>query len=879
MTRLVLTIWLCSWAIPAYAQFKLPNGQAPSKTVRRDPKTGANFRAWLAVEGYQPRYEFIPSPKVVPGVRSLFMQEFAVCADHQDTATNREYRLLAKAEENGAVKEIFGWVESELTVPDNRPLLNLADGWYKKLRVVNTPQSIHRDLTAVSAAEASTAFKTVAATKAPGGDVGKKENVQTFKVSNLFFVYAETKEHVLIGSADYFDPQNPLEVIKGWIPQDRISRWEHRLAVEWNRDSTLASAKPRRRTEPGFLIAVPTKDGSLDDTQSQELAQQFREGKITQAELEKNAAIAFPEQFDKDGVSVRWSSARPRNPILQHLPERITQNDLLKVGWLGGEVGGIDLEKLNRRLKEAREEAKQLDVLVVIDHTTSMEKYFPVVAQAVAGLFLDVQQRARVNRRDMRVSVCYYGDEDESAIPFESNPFASLMIADPKVDAVTASYLQQYIEFMRQFSVRGGTRDEADFFSKTPFPLNENQVPAVIKLIREVHHHRNQEGGDARESVFEGIKRAIKGTNAAGFRPGIQHLVVVIGDMGDKSGEGDLSDAVPGNKVDRQFTLRQSVVEALFPPDAFPRELLVIHTEARKPNGGQRHPDAELFEIQLKSIAELANARIRREFPPLEGEAAETPATFVSSSELGKIRAFLESRYQEIIARSEAIERQIRLLQQGQWDMWNKAIGPAVRRTLDSKGINEQELRKVTGAEVYQEGYVWLYPPGSRVPLVRQKVMLNDDEVFDIIKILEGVVGDKVRNQRNKSLGQLAYEVIDATLGEDGGGKTRQEKEQARLKLPFKSKLLRTPVEQLRDLVLNDEPQLKDELRLKLAMLKDLREGKKHDWFLKEIVGDSGVKDTKLAWSKEEEFPRHFEIPGDPGSKHWYWADLETEMP
>ena len=854
-------------AATAQSRFKMPGEKPLPTTVRRDPKTKQlTNKVWLAVEGYRPRYEYDPSAPEVLGKFSTFMQAFFVVAEHQDEKTGRDYLLLAKAD-NGIVEEMFGWVDYKLVVWATEPMTDSEDGWYRKLRVVNTPHSIQKG---VGSAKAASSFTEVTVTLAPkAGTPGKGG----FRVASLFFVYAEVEGYVLIGSAPYFDPKAPAKVVKGWIPSDRISRWGTRLAVEWNVENTREGANPRRR-EPGFMISSLSKDGRLNEPESRDAAQKYLHDALTRDELDKQKLIAFPEIFDSKGVSTPWSPKRPRHPILEKpkRPDPLTQNSLLKVGWLGGEVDGNSTEVIDRKLKEAEERARQLDVLVVIDHTVSMEKYFPVVSQAVANLFLDVQKQTKT--RDVRVAVAYYGDVHESKIPFQINPFVSLGLQEAALAAKTADYIEHYLRFMGNVAVKQKPPGEADFFGENPPPFTP--LPPVLQLIREVHNHRNQGGGGgARESVFEGIRRAISESR---FRPNVQTLVVVIGDMGDLSGEGDANEG-----KDRVFNERDRVVEDLFPSDGLPRELLVIHTEAPKPGGGRRHPDAELFDIQLRSIVDRANARLAREHPPEKGQPAELPASFTSSSELDRIRGLLEERYQALKRRSMMIEEAIKEMRQGDWDQWRKALGSAVVRGLEAQleasNLDIDKLRNAQGAEVYIEGVIWQYESGTRrVPVIRKRVLLNNKEIKNIVDLLERLVGERIRGLRRGSLVQLVRAEIEAAAGDSGSIKTLQETLDIRGKLPFTSRLLQASVGDLADMV--DDEKERNELRLKLALLKDLLDGVEHDWQIKsKKIDDSGSMESVLTFTQERKFPRDFDIPEDPDETKWYWVDLELEMP
>src|SRR5262249_54823381 len=85
-------------------------------------------------------------------------------------------------------------------------------------------------------------------------ETGKDLELQ---LCNIFYVFARTKGAVLIGKRPEFshaiDPEEPQKVVLGWVPESRVSPWEHRQALYW------AAAEPGKpaRTHPGCIFRTP----------------------------------------------------------------------------------------------------------------------------------------------------------------------------------------------------------------------------------------------------------------------------------------------------------------------------------------------------------------------------------------------------------------------------------------------------------------------------------------------------------------------------------------------------------------------------------------------------------------------------------------------
>src|SRR5262249_8974790 len=119
-----------------------------------------------------------------------------------------------------------------------------------------------------------------------------------FQLFNIFFVYAETKEFVLLGTNQQL--KDNVEVVRGWIPKGRVAFWTTREAVEWDQPSTLEG----KRKKQGAILKTLDSATKWDDGD-----------KVPEEDL------LFTEFFTDKGVSKGYKYDDPRFPCLD------TQNE------------------------------------------------------------------------------------------------------------------------------------------------------------------------------------------------------------------------------------------------------------------------------------------------------------------------------------------------------------------------------------------------------------------------------------------------------------------------------------------------------------------------------------------------------------------------
>ena len=132
-----------------------------------------------------------------------------------------------------------------------------------------------------------------------------------FVISNLFFVFAETDTHLLLGVAFNFDPARPTAVVKGWAAK-RTRRAVGTRGSRWNGTGRPPPSVPRGRLR-------------------------YREGvRGVLGGAAAESGVSFFELRLPDKTTPPMAYNEPRYAVLRKLEEDLaTQNELYKVGWVG----------------------------------------------------------------------------------------------------------------------------------------------------------------------------------------------------------------------------------------------------------------------------------------------------------------------------------------------------------------------------------------------------------------------------------------------------------------------------------------------------------------------------------------------------------------
>jgi len=232
-----------------------------------------------------------------------------------------------------------------------------------------------------------------------------------FQIFYVFKTYRKSGEVVslLVGTSNRLsDPESRDELkntIKGWVPFDRVVEWNHRVAVEPNYESDAAE----ERKSKGIKTSVfDSYEKSVDFQQGKEVNPRFLIwSSDTYMDRKNGEWIRFP-LVNKDG-------------------------DMFRLGVMGS-LDNVDGEELYSTEENAELRAKtaetalklrKINILFVVDGTSSMGKYFQSsIVPAIRETINTLVERQSLN--NFQFGALIYRDADEKdrliqTIPLTTN--------------------------------------------------------------------------------------------------------------------------------------------------------------------------------------------------------------------------------------------------------------------------------------------------------------------------------------------------------------------------------------------------------------------------------------------------------------------------
>lgn len=372
----------------------------------------------------------------------------------------------------------------------------------------------------------------------------------------LCFVYAEYGDWLLISP----DPsqsilasrENLRSNVFGWVPQERVARWNTRECFQWNR-RTFTS----RISDPGKLFLSPAD--AIRYKQGMPIAQQSfgepdprkRNGEIGELALDamRFHLLLNPRQAQQNGIdaNAQWTYDSTSSSGQAFVNNLFEIGAVLSNGRINSEV-----ERQQGQLESLAGELSDTELLFIIDDTHSMRFAFTVLANVVDKISQTFKEKP--GDGDIRIGLCYYhdGDSAEAAVTTTTTRLASIK---------EGAGLQLRIGELTNRS--------------------KNWTPG-------------ESGGDRLERMFDGIYH---GVQAARFQTHSRKLVVLIGDCGEK---GPL-------RGGSRYSLKD-LAEQLVPEVGRPIEFHAIQVKNPKLN-----EDVASFETQINvDLRKVYEERMRK---------------------------------------------------------------------------------------------------------------------------------------------------------------------------------------------------------------------------------------------------------------------------
>ena len=268
------------------------------------------------------------------------------------------------------------------------------------------------------------------------------------KQFQALFVLKQTSKSVLLSSTDLLDgspPTNKSKVL-GWISSSDITPWDTRVALE--------------------------------NAQSDDALLEYGVEKLYGYKTIDKLNLCLEQDFCDTKTSIAMFQVGPtdcnemRRPIINNVNDNIKQViTILK--------DNTDNSKYKPLLEQARNLQQKVNIVFVIDATSSMKPYYQSIANSIEKIIDNNSKMLSSEKNSLRIGAVIYRDYADESEAIDIEP-------------LTTNY-----------------KKVKTFISKTKCKSNDNDLP---------------------EAKFNGI---INGINKVGFIPTESNIVVLIGDCGN----------------------------------------------------------------------------------------------------------------------------------------------------------------------------------------------------------------------------------------------------------------------------------------------------------------------------------------------------------
>ena len=373
------------------------------------------------------------------------------------------------------VHNIKGWMPADRLILSPKALIDDSlGGGLSKGMVLTTINSFDRTKkNAVEILKKKHYYKT------PDCDESKRSKLKAKKFTFLFII-KETNDSYLLSDIDDLstDIENSTYNIKGWLPKQKFTRWNHRVCLE-----------------PGSL-----------ETLSKKVYNAYKDEELYVIDEEQNFETYLGQGSlinNKWAIKkIRLTEQRPfaremRMPILPDWPGKTKEN--FKVACIAQMVAYEEeednttiivskekkLAELETRLAEVLDKANKINILFVLDGTKSMKDYGPAVARSIVKFIKLRNEKYSNDKYQFALAIYRHYDDD------------------------------------------GGNPEDFEYISFK----NEDGISQIIEKLESGIKYESKNGPHY-ESHYYGMTQAIKRSN---FNPKETNIMVLVGDAGNEN--------------------------------------------------------------------------------------------------------------------------------------------------------------------------------------------------------------------------------------------------------------------------------------------------------------------------------------------------------
>ncbi|WP_166820109.1 hypothetical protein [Thalassoroseus pseudoceratinae] len=775
--------------------------------------------------------------------------------DRENRERNKDWALVVEPVRRNDVRigKYIGWIPrrylSDHLEVEADPRTRIA----KKAAIV-TPQSYLKNL--ASGEKPRPVQPTLSIPNEPNHVEGLPEFTPLeMPLYRILFIYAEYGDWVLVGSKPDVDPLGTPDEWKkelvGWIPKERVSRWDSRECFEWDRRAYSARSKSMGTMYTSVQAAISRDpEGSLAGT-----APLNRRGELQtlDAAAMRFHLLAGPEDAYRLGEQnpEKWSDSN---------------NSLYRLGV----VLDTDVERKAGDIEQTKDEVGSTEVLFVIDHTESMDFIFNPVAEIITRI-TDELKRQR-GGGDVRMSVCYFSDHD----------------SDPR-EAVDTGLLP----------LKSIIENDGSWGNSLAQIVRDEKTVSVVGVA-----------SNAEELVFDGIYYGIQ--NAA-FSENARKLVFLIGDCGNRSILGSVSaEDVVAQLIPRTGSPAELHVIQLKDPNktklsahgAFQRQFHEDLRELYAERLRERLKASVLESLQANNIKltvdpfyTFSTLHVDAAFKAKDSRQANDSRAAAAQKKLSTgFRDAVVPQLEKARVQGEILRDAMRVvLAQGAKkgvDYFN-ADDQATKADKETLLISQALMKQILGdrglsdygddPEPYLHLYAWRLNKAGK-PQLRHMIYASETEIKMVIQVLKKL-GSQYEAARQLDLDVIVQEILsvqEGTVGRmiQGVGTNTSPKDQARRLFEFLS--FKSPAfEQILNGDANDliDADMIAELTLKASLLQDVLDGNgstSNDF--QRRTTDSVIWERKTPVDELKSVTRGYRRFGKDQDEYFY-LDFETEWP
>jgi hypothetical protein len=597
-----------------------------------------------------------------------FMEAFVVIDETAGYVQVAKYELATIDFQKQKLKsgaDVYGWAPKDKMLLWRNSLVNPITGFTLKALTVNTPENLKNTDHYVN----NNVLRLY--DKPDLQDASQNEN--DVRLFQFLFILKEEGDAILVGKDEQIDiPDYASQEVLGWISKEVTSIWDQRIVMEPNYEEKAVEERKEKQVKVSVF-------------ENATLARQYSSGGLPAPLWEKDPLTPVP-----------MPSYIKRFPILDETTDGIVRTGVVSdIFNKNGEAiikteEYIQVEKEYNRL---RDKFRKINIMFVIDGTTSMDPYFAPLIRAID----ESQNLFAQTSNEYRIGALVYRDYPEERCS-ERNRLIDLQPLTP-----TKSY------------------------AKVNAFLN--------RMIAECKDCMDK---DKPEAVWYALKSATQQFSD----PEQTNIVVLIGDTGNRPADDRTSKEEVARLLAR-YNCSLLAYQVANADDPSYNDFIFQANEIINTSCGLIASDARLERLRReKANPKLKPAGMgiyRLEFPekspvpgslihPRKGDRLE-PVQL--QKEIEKMVEMINSNQEEVL---EGMESKLKSTGRG------IAMNEAMFHFLSRFNITNEDLLQKASYENFQlfiTGYTPLQHNGLSNSLFKYDILVNSDEVFELKRTLK----------------------------------------------------------------------------------------------------------------------------------------------